>query len=59
MPQNSVLYAMGRISSLEDKLIDTAKLERMLQAPHPYGEPAGADGGGLRCARDGSSPSGL
>lgn len=53
MPQNSVLYAMGRISSLEDKLIDTAKLERMLQAPTPmeslwvlteagYGAPATA-----------------
>ena len=33
MPQKSVLYAMGRIKSLEDRLIDTARLERMLQAP--------------------------
>ena len=34
MPQKSVLYAMGRIKSLEDRLIDTARLERMLQAPN-------------------------
>lgn len=33
MPQSSIYYAVGRLSVLEKNALDTAKLERLLQAP--------------------------